>query len=466
MINKIEEVVKKNPDKIAYKVKNSFITYKDLWDNAKIYADLLKRQGESPVIIYGDKEIDYVISILACIISSRAYIPISDFIPQERIEKIINETNASLILASSKKIMTNIPCLNLEELKKFRDKPKLKINNDIIYIIFTSGTTGVPKGVPITKDNLNSFINWISELDPLKSYHDINVLNVASFSFDLSVADFYYSICNGHTLVALTNEMKKDMLFLDVVKDEKINVAVMTPTFMKICLLDKDFNEYNFPEFKCVYFCGEKLEKKVILKLFDAFPNLKIINAYGPTEATSAVSGILITKDMLNESILPVGDMNNLATDIEIVDGEIVLKGPSVFSGYINNHKGGHYIFNNINCYKTGDIGYIENNKLYCKGRCDNQIKYKGYRIELSDIESNILDIDGVKDCCCIAKCEDDIVKNIKAYVICENISLDNLKLKLKEKLPNYMIPKTIILVEKLPINDNEKRDRKVLSKI
>ncbi len=464
MINKIKKIVKEHPDKIAYKVKENSITYNELWNQANGYAQLLKKQGTSPVIIYGNKNVDIVVSILACIIADRPYVPVGLCTPLYRVQQIIDITNSSLILSENKLSLNNADCIDLEGLKKYENVPIKENKNDIVYIIFTSGSTGIPKGVAISKTNLNNFINWISNLKPLCDYKDIRVLNQASFSFDLSVADLYYSLCNGHTLIALDNDIQEEYNEIFSIMAE-IDVAVMTPTFMKLCLLNHDFNSKKYPDFRCVYFCGERLEVKTVKKLYDAFPNLKVMNAYGPTEATSAVSAILITKEMANTlQLLPVGEAENFATDIEIIDDEIVLKGESVFGGYLSNDSGGYYKENDVNCFRTNDIGYIENGKLYCKGRKDTQIKYKGYRIELSDIENNINLIDGVKDCIVVAKGDDSIVKTIKAFVVADNIrDVNDIKLEIKKYIPAYMVPKTIQIIDKLPINQNGKIDRKRL---
>ncbi len=468
MINQIKKSVEKNPNKIAYTVNNESISYKELWEQANKYANLLKRQGTTPVIIYGGKNISVIVSIIACIIANRTYVPIGTCTPIHRVEQIINLTKSSLVLTDEEILLENIECLKLEELNKYKERKIRENNNNIVYIIFTSGSTGIPKGVPISKTNLNNFIKWISNIKPLCDYKDINVLNQASFSFDLSVADLYYSLCNGHTLIALdydiTNEYNK---VFEVISN--INVAVITPTFMKMLLLNKEFTSNNYPNLKCIYFCGEQLEVKTVQKLYEEFPNIKVINAYGPTEATSAVSGIEITKEMANSSkLLPVGEINNFATDIQIINNEIILKGDSVFNGYLGNYLGGYYKEDNINCYKTGDIGYIEEGKLYCKGRKDNQIKYKGYRIELNDIEYNINLIKDVKDCAVIAKKDkNNITKTIKAFVVVNsNKDAKYIKNELEKLIPSYMIPKTIKIIDSLPINQNGKIDRKALSEL
>lgn len=468
MINKIKKIVELNSDKIAYMVNDECITYKELWECAYNYAQLLKRQGTSPVIIYGNKNISVILSILACIIANRTYVPIGNCTPLYRIKQIIDITNSSLVLTDMKVSLEKIDCFCLDELKQYENCDICENENDIVYMIFTSGSTGVPKGVPISKENLNNFIEWISNLKPLCDYKDIKVLNQASFSFDLSVADLYYSLCNGHTLIAFDGDIQEDYnQIFDLMYE--IDVAVMTPTFMKLCLLNETFNSKNYPNFKCVYFCGEQLEVKVVKKIFEVFPNLKIINAYGPTEATSAVSAILITKEMAdNMQLLPVGEVKNFATDIEVIDDEIVLKGKSVFGGYLGDYVGGYYKEKDINCYKTGDIGYIENGKLYCKGRKDSQVKYKGYRIELNDIEYNINLIKGVKECAVVVKYDDNFVaKTIKAFVVVDGIqNVNYIKNELEKYIASYMIPKTIKIVDKLPINQNGKIDRKALSEL
>ncbi len=468
MLNKIKEVVEKKPNRIAYKVGNKSITYKELWSLADKYAQLLKRQGTSPVVIFGHKDINVVISIIACLMANRTYVPVDECTPLYRVKQIIELTGCSLVLTDNDINIEKVDCFSLEELKRFENNSINENENDIVYVIFTSGSTGVPKGVPISKTNLNNFVDWISHLYPLREYNNIKVLNQASFSFDLSVADFYYSLCNGHTLMAFNNRINDgyDEFFSLMLE---VNVAVMTPTFMKLCLLNGDFNEGNYPNLQCVYFCGEPLDVKEVQKIYSKFPNLKIINAYGPTEATSAVSGIIITKEMADDSeLLPVGEMNNLATSVEIINGEIVLKGKSVFGGYIGDYVGGYYYEKGMNCYKTGDIGYIEDGKLYCKGRIDNQIKYKGYRIELSDIEYNIKLIRGVRDSVVIAKYDDNSsVKTIKAFVVVDNnLDVSNIRKKLKKYIPEYMIPKTIKIIGRIPVNQNGKVDRRALMEL
>jgi len=463
----IERIIRQNQkNKVAYKINDLELSYDELIEKSMHYGELLKKQGTSPIILYGHKDIDMFVSIFACIHSGRAYIPIDLCTPIERINKIINCTNCELMISNENININNIDIKSLKELEQYKEQTVNNIVNDIAYIIFTSGSTGVPKGVPISYSNLLNFIEWVNTLKPLNEYENINVLNQASFSFDLSVADIYYAISNGHTLVALDKNNQEDYNnIFKIISENNINVLVITPTFIKLCMVNRDFNSINYPFIKSIYFCGEQLEINTVKSLFERFPEVNVINAYGPTEATSAVSAINITKEMLNNELLPCGDTNNFATEINIIDDEIVLKGNSVFGGYLGEYLGGYYNENNINCFKTGDIGFIKDNYLYCKGRKDSQIKYKGYRIELTDIENNIYKIDGVKQCVVVAKYQNKFtVKMIKAFVVLEEgYNVDYIKESLKKLIPLYMMPKQIIEMDSLPINCNGKIDRKQL---
>ena len=450
-----------NSDSVAYINGNDFITYKKLLEDSKRLACYISNQGDSPVIVYGHKSINMIISFLACLIAKRAYVPIDITMPVDRIKEIIRLTKSTLIIKNEDIAIHEIESIIDIDIEHDYQNV-LDLNNNIAYIIFTSGSTGEPKGVPISYDNLNNFTCWISNLYTLKARKNITVMNQAVYSFDLSVADIYYSLANGHTLVGVNKWEQDDIdLLYNVMLNRKPNVLVMTPTFAKFCLLHSSFNEINMPFIDTIFFCGETLSVKIVSKLYERFPKLNIINAYGPTEATCAVTAILITKDMLSTEVLPVGNMFNNATNILIKDEEIVLNGASVFDGYLgdNNEKNQYY--------HTGDVGYIKNNFLYCLGRLDQQVKYSGYRIELLDIENNILKLKEVEECVVVAiRNGENVVIGLKAFVVSNtDCSVSDIKEKLSNYIPNYMIPKIIDIVDKIPVNNNGKYDRKLLSK-
>ncbi len=441
VLDKIAEEVRKNPHRTAYKSNGESITYKELWEKASFNAQILARESRKPVIIRSSKKPETLIEIISCLIAGRAYVPVDSSLPDQRENEIMEAVGTDLD------------------------------TEDLAYIMFTSGSTGKPKGVPISVKNLDNFVQWISSLKPLSEYTECNVLNQARFSFDLSVADIYYSLCNGHTLIALDLDATEDYSGIyPLFCKEKINIAVLTPTFIRLCLLEENFNSCNCPSLKCIYTCGELLDKKTVKKLFTRFPSLQLINAYGPTEATSAVSGILITEAMLKEEKpLPVGEMSTNAVEIVIDEGEIVLCGESVSCGYLGGEKGGFFRRDGLQCYRTGDLGFIQDGLLYCTGRKDSQIKYKGYRIELMDIENNIKEIPGVQDCAVTASyTAENAVKTIKAFVSTQAAEYDSayVRKELEKRIPDYMIPRTIVVLDRLPINQNGKIDRKALAEL
>ena len=315
--------------------------------------------------------------------------------------------------------------------------------------------------MPISYANLENFIRWICSNSTFAKFEHAAVFCPASFGFDLSVAGIYYALSAGGTIVTVSREEQKsfDGIFAALQKNSA-EIAVLTPTFMKLCLLNADFNEENFPRLRCCWFCGERLEKALCEKLLRRFPSLKIINAYGPTEATCAVCSAMITAETLAAGEpLPVGDISSAACKIEIENGEIILSGTSVFGGYIGaaERTGGRFA--------TGDLGEIRGGKLYCTGRADGRIKYKGYRIELGDIEANILAVGGVRACCAVAKrSKNGDTAYIKVFVSAEpTLGEETLRTALKSALPEYMIPKVIEFLPQLPVNEHGKTDRRLL---
>ena len=460
---KIEALNPQYAAKAAYICGEKRLTYAKLYEKAERIAAVLKAQGGGAVAVLGNKEPEMIISILACIMARRAYVPLEDNLPQARIVAAIRQAECTLVLKNGSACPDcGISCSSLAELEHATKKPADGgAQNETAYIIFTSGSTGTPRGVPISYANLGNFTRWICSDEVLSGFEHPVVFSPASFGFDLSVAGIYYALSAGGTIVTVSREEQKsfDGIFAALQKNSA-EIAVLTPTFMKLCLLNADFNEENFPRLRCCWFCGERLEKALCEKLLRRFPSLKIINAYGPTEATCAVCSAMITAETLAAGEpLPVGDISSAACKIEIENGEIILSGTSVFGGYIGaaERTGGRFA--------TGDLGEIRGGKLYCTGRADGRIKYKGYRIELGDIEANILAIGGVRACCAVAKrSKNGDTAYIKVFVSAEpTLGEETLRTALKSALPEYMIPKVIELLPQLPVNEHGKTDRRLL---
>ena len=260
-------------------------------------------------------------------------------------------------------------------------------------------------------------------------------------------------------------------------KSSQANLMVATPSFLDLLLLDKSFGKELMPNLQTILFCGEKLLESTINKLYSRFDKLRIINSYGPTECTFAVTSTDINLENIKDEEVPVG-FPKKDVKIYIVDekmnkvldgdvGEILITGESVAYGYIGDiEKNSFFEYNGEKAYATGDLGYIKNNMLYCQGRKDKQIKFKGYRIELTDIEKNLQELEYIYKAVVIKKTnETNNVLNIMAFVsLKENIIKTELEIRqdLLKKIPEYMCPK-IKIIKEFPLNSNGKCDEKRL---
>lgn len=451
-------------DAAAYRTGDDVRSYGALWADAQRTAGLLRRQGTGPVLIRGTAHPDTLTAMLACLLAGRAYVPIDPQLPGARAAAIRAQTRSTCTLRSADCAGDG---LRLAELDAFRDAPVQAQPGDTAYIIFTSGSTGTPKGVPISVRNLAHFIRWLRTIPALHSDTPTAVFNPARYSFDLSVAGMYLALSGGHTLVAPSAAQAARLTGArEAMAAAGASVAVVTPTYFKRCLLDEACAASAIPTLRCIYFCGERLDPSLVRAIWARFPAVRIVNAYGPTEATSAVSAIEITPQLLAaEPVLPVGTSADAAVQITADDGELVLRGASVFGGYLDGCAGGYFRDGGENAYRTGDLGAVRGGRIYCFGRCDQQVKYKGYRIELGDIEENINRIPGVRECAVIPRrYADGAVKLLKAFVAADGMDAGQIRAALAAALPEYMIPKVICCVDALPVNANGKIDRKELA--
>jgi len=478
ILEEILENLKNKGKNKAYTVNNQSYSYDELYKFVcNIYNYLLIQNKEKmPIIVYGHKEIYMKATFLACSFAGITYVPIDKSIPKERVDSIINQVNPYCIIGDFESRYCNTiskqQLYNIMTKDNFEDISKIYLkSDDIYYMIFTSGSTGVPKGVKVTYNNINSCVKWLKEI--IKANNDV-ILNQANFSFDLSVADLYLSVVSGSEHYILENSTTFDFTSVfEQLKQSNATIAVMTPSFADFLLLDKTFGKNVLPNLKTIIFCGETLLKTTIEKLYLRFDNIKIINSYGPTECTFAVTSIEITDEVLKQENIPIGKPKS-DVEILIVDenrnelkneqiGEILIVGESVAAGYLGQVNSNSFIeYNGKNAYLTGDLGYWSNGNLYYKGRKDNQIKYKGYRIELSDIENNLYNLGYFDKVKVIAKKSEDnkIIKLVAFVKLKNNINKKEIEIKkeLSLKIPEYMRP-SIKVLEEFPINNNGKTD-------
>lgn len=499
ILEKINENAIRRPERLMMIQSLRDTKFTLTWKQLNEYSDFLawwmdrELATDSPVIVYGHKNPLMVVCFIACVKSGRAYCPIDVNVPQSRVEAIIDEVRPEIILAIEELNIKGSRIVCLKDIKDVIEMGSGRIStdkyvqaDDVFYIIFTSGSTGIPKGVQITRNCLDSFIRWAVNLgNGISDGEDHVFLNQAPFSFDLSVMDLFLCLYTGGTLWALSKSVQNDTKSLyKSLKESHANVWVSTPSFADLCLAEPSFSEELLPDVTDFLFCGEILTNRTVDRLTKRFPNAKIVNTYGPTESTCAVTGVTITPE-LNKvcAPLPVGNPKP-GTWIRIIDengtimpdgkqGEIVIVGDSVSVGYWNDAEKNKLSFGTTSeggkpyrYYKTGDCGYLMDGMLYYVGRIDLQVKLHGYRIELGDIENNLLKIPGIEQAVVIPKYRDGKISSLAAgftvsmQIEDERETVIKIKEMLKMNLPEYMIPKKIKILSSLPRTNNGKVDR------
>jgi D-alanine--poly(phosphoribitol) ligase subunit 1 len=417
-------------DRIAQIYKEDILTYKELKEKSDALAcyfiEKLK-SNKKPIIIYGHKNKEIIISFLACAKAGHAYIPVDTTFPVKRVYDIIENSDCKIVLNFSEEVIKydDIEVINLNSIynifENFKEV-KLEVDNkikdeDLFYILYTSGSTGKPKGVKITKKCVQNFVTWFENECRIEE-EDGTFMNQVSYSFDVSVISLYIGLSNGKTLYVIDKHMINNFqeLFHSLSKS-KISLWISTPSFLEMCIVDNKFNKELLPYLEKIVVAGEVLTKNLANKIFENFPKVKLINGYGPTETTVLVTSTEITKELIDKDesipighcgkniILNIKDENGKSIREDCKKGELHVAGESVSTGYYNNDENtkgsfyNDYIDGNlVRVYKTGDLVYKKNGLLYYCGRKDFQIKLNGFRIELEDIEKNLLKIDFVEN--------------------------------------------------------------------
>ncbi|MGG5358173.1 MULTISPECIES: D-alanine--poly(phosphoribitol) ligase subunit DltA [unclassified Enterococcus] len=479
-----------DPDRVAYQ-NNETYTFGELKQASDALAFYLEELNEGPIAVFGNLEFEMIVAFLGSVKAGHAYLPIEANTPKERIESIIDVAKPAMIISVADGLENthSIPVMTKEELQSISKQktafsPRNMVSGtDNFYIIFTSGTTGAPKGVQISHDNLISFIQWVlTEFDIETGMH---FLAQAPFSFDLSVFSLYPALVSGGVLKPLEKATVQNFRELfSVLPKLNLNVWVSTPSFIDICLMEPTFDEEHVPGLKTFLFCGEELTKKTAENLLKRFPHANIYNTYGPTEATVAISSIRIDQQLLEKyEKLPIGYVKEDTTVSIIQDnkpvpfgeiGEIIISGPSVSKGYLNNPEKTAAAFfekEGLTSYRTGDAGSLsKDGLLFYDGRIDQQIKLHGYRIELGDIQHNLLKDTRIKQAVVIPKYQGTKVQQLVAFIVLEDSLMQpdfKLTKSIKEELAHfvmdYMIPQKFHYVEFLPQTVNGKIDRKKL---
>ena len=486
IVDLFEEQVQKTPNNIAIAFENQELTYKELNERANSLAYYLRSNSQvinnTPVGIMVNRSLEMIVAILAVLKSGGAYIPIDPTFPKNRIDYMLKNSNCKILLTQEKlqsKIdYENILLIDLDKAKIYNSHIE-NLNNinkpdDLAYIIFTSGSTGNPKGVMITHKVLSNFTNYCNNyVKYLKKPKYQSIVSITTISFDIFFYETIISLQKGlKVVIANETEQNTPHILNKLLKKHEIKIIQATPSRMQIFI--NNINAMpSLSELEYIILAGEQLPLNLVQDIHN-LSEITIYNGYGPSE--TYYSTLVEVQDDLVTIGKPIYNTQMYILDKHLkpvpigVCGEIYISGYAVGKGYLNNKDltKKSFIKNpflpNNTMYKTGDLGmYLEDGNILCLGRVDHQIKIRGLRIELEEIEAVIKKYPNIKKVAVIKQVINNREFISGYYVASKVINKPALKQYLSKILPKYMIPSYFVALDDLPYTPNGKIDRKAL---
>lgn len=488
----IEQMVVSQPDKVAVTFKDTQITYRELDTKAHALAErILQKTGGSNDIIglCVERSLEMIIGLLAILKAGCAYLPIDPKYPYQRIEYMLKDAHIQVLITQKElsPLFKNSDANRffIDEISTRKDLPRVEMptpkKDDLAYIIYTSGSTGQPKGVPITHSKiLNSTAGRLG-------FYPKNpraFLLLSSISFDSSKAGIFWTLCTGGNLIVAEDRIEQDMVEIgNTIQRNRITHMLLLPTLYQLILKHTDTSKLK--SLTTIMVAGEACSVSLADTHFSTLPHTKLYNEYGPTETTvwciahevdksDQLSNVPIGRPVANAQIYLLDVAMNLAPLGAI--GEIYIGGAGLSSGYLNRPEltASAYIDNPFSndsgnkLYKTGDLArYNSNGDIEFLGRSDQQVKIRGYRVELEEIETAIRKLADVAQITVLAENNGKATKHIAAYLTADRpVAIAELKRSLKNSIPNYMVPSSIMQVDKIPVLPNGKIDKSALQKL
>ena len=481
----------RTPDAVALVFGEEEMTYRQVEQRANQLAHYLVGQGvtiESLVAISLHRSFEMFIGILGIQKAGAAYVPIDPAMPAERFAFIFSDTKAQICLTQKSlknKFTTHseVNFVGLDEWETIADFPKTAPGiavtpENLIYTIYTSGSTGQPKGVQVehcsVRNLIQAQINYVQH--PVKRF-----LYAYSFAFDGAVLLIYWTLLDGGTLVIAPENLEKDISNLaSFINNQQISHLLTFPSLYNLLLNEVQLKQLNTLE--SVSVAGEACPATLVSRHHSIFVDTKLLNQFGPTEATVGCSIFTTTPDFKGDKV-PIGKaientfLYVLSEELQPVEngetGEIFIGGAGVTRGYLNRPEltAQKFIENPFgpagNIYATGDLGrWLPDGNLDFMGRKDHQVKLRGYRIELGEVEAIISGLPAVLDTAVLLKGTDASTQKLVAYLVLKNgvsLTIGELRDQLSKKLPAYMIPAAMVVLDKMPLTTAGKIDRVAL---
>lgn len=491
----LEESARKFPNKISFADAQEAFTYAALVERAKRIGTRLSGFGTKgrPIAVVMEKSAAAMAAFMGSIYSGNFYVPIDVDMPKHRINTILmtlspiaiiyNEKNAELV----KSLDFRGTCIAYEQvMEEPIDEARLQIirnesiDSDPIYALFTSGSTGVPKGVVVCHRSVIDYADWVVETFELDENTTFG--NQTPFYFSMSVLDIYSTLRSGATLYLIPkNLFMFPIKLLEFINEKDINTIYWVPSALCMVANLRALEKITPKYLKNILFAGEVMPTKQLNIWRRHLPDCRYSNLFGPTEITDIGIYYTIDREFKDDEPIPIGnacdnvDAFLLNEQNQVVEkgseeiGEIYIRGSFLAHGYYNNESKTveAFVQNPLNTaypeivYKTGDLArWNVHGELVYVSRKDFQIKHMGYRIELGEIEAAISAISGIELCVCIY---DDKKDKIVLIYQGDTVTKKDILAEAKEKLPHYMIPNVIRQYETMPLNENGKINRKFL---
>ncbi|WWL80032.1 amino acid adenylation domain-containing protein [Bacillus altitudinis] len=489
-----EHNVRKQPNAVALSAGDHTMTYAELNEQANRLARHLQKNGvghQTVTAILAERTPELIVSLLAVLKAGATYVSIDPDYPESRIQYMLRDSGATHLLTHSS-FISQTRSLAFDGTYLFADDQEILLMssenlpleaglNDTAYIMYTSGTTGQPKGIMTTHSNIARVVKNTNYLTILETD---TLLSLSNSVFDGFTFDVYGALLNGAKLVLPQKETILDMGKLtELIKGEHISV-MFVPTALFHLLVDEGTDWMR--GVRKVLFGGERASVQHVRKAFDVMGKGRLLNVYGPTESTVFATYYPIDEAIpLEARSIPIGKPLNQTGAYILSEhrqlqpigmvGELCLSGKGLAKGYLNRPDLTKQVFiahpfaAGERLYRTGDLAYFrEDGLIEYAGRVDDQVKIRGHRIELTEIEANLLMHQGVKQAVLLADHDETNHTRLLAYITCDDAwkgKLDDIKSGLKERLPAYMLPHELIELENLPLTPNGKVDKRQLPK-
>jgi amino acid adenylation domain-containing protein len=497
LVKLFEEQAERRPEAVAIVYEDETVTYGELNSRANQVARHLQGLGVRPEVVVGlcvERSAEMVVGLLGILKAGGAYLPLDPGYPQARLRFMMADSQTKVLLTQEKLVqglpldqtqVAHVVCLDAdwEEITGHREEnPEVEVHGDnLAYVIYTSGSSGQPKGVMVSQQAISNHMMWMQAT--FEFGESDAVLQKTPFSFDASVWEFYAPLFAGGRLVMARPGGHQDSDYLvKAIAEAGVTILQLVPTLLQMLVKERGLEECG--SLKRVFCGGEALTRSLADSFHERLGGVELYNLYGPTEAAidatwwkcgagSEGSGVPIGRPIANLNIFILdGEMKPVPVGVK---GELYIGGEGLARGYQGRadltaerfvpHP--YSASDGARLYRTGDVGrYLSQGEIEYVGRVDNQVKVRGYRIELAEVEAALLSREQVSEAVVVVCGEGEAERRLVAFLVCDDgAALTSVELRdhLMGQLPDYMVPGQFVMLERMPLTPSGKIDRRAL---